>query len=201
LDASRRDILLDAVLLELSRTGYAELSFQGVLADAGVTENEFASEFGEKDVALFAAYRRLSERVVDQAMGSCSEEERWPERIRSGLKAVLDLLATEPDMARVLTRSFPGIRPATYQCYVDLLARFLPAMHAGRDYSGVDEELPGQVELLAVGAAESIIFVEVDAGRAERLPRMLPEILFSILVPFLGPERAAEEMNSAAAAS
>jgi hypothetical protein len=201
LDATRRDILLDAVLLELSRTGYAELSFQGALADAEVTQSEFASEFGEKDIVLFAAYRRLSERVLDEAMSKCSDEERWPDRIRSGLKAVLELLATEPEMAMVLTRSFPGIRPSTYQCYVDLLASFVPAMHAGRDYSGVDEELPGHVELLAVGAAESIIFVEVDAGRAERLPGMLPEILFSILVPFLGPERAAEEMNSAAATS
>ena len=200
MDSSRRDILLDAVLLELSRTGYAELSVQGVLADTGVSESEFESEFGEKDAALFAAYRRLSERVVDEAMGSCSDDERWPERIRSGLKALLEMLAAEPEMARVLIRSFPGIRPATYQCYVDLLARFVPAMHAGRDYSGVDEELPSSVELLAVGAAETLIFVEIDAGRADRLPGMLPEILFTILVPFIGPERAAEEMQSAATA-
>jgi hypothetical protein len=71
-------------------------------------------------------------------------------------------------------------------------------MKEGREYSEVEEELPGEVELLAVGAAEAIIFGEVDAGRAERLPKMMPEILFSILVPFLGPDRAAEEMRSAA---
>jgi hypothetical protein len=53
------------------------------------------------------------------------------------------------------------------------------------------------VELLAVGAAEAIIFGEVDAGRAGRLPQMLPEILFSVLVPFMGPDRAADEMRTA----
>jgi AcrR family transcriptional regulator len=192
--------LLDAVLLELSQVGYAELSLQRVLADSDVSEGEFESEFGEKDAALFAAYERLSERVLERAMGACGEDESWPERIRNGLEALLEMLATEPEMARVLTRSFPEISPSTYRCYTDLLASFVPAMHAGRDYSGADEELPSSVELLAVGAAETLIFVEVDAGRAERLPGMLPEILFTILVPFIGPELAAEEMQSAAAA-
>lgn len=99
-----------------------------------------------------------------------------------------------------MTRLFPGIRPATYQRYVDLLARFLPYMKEGREYSEVEEELPGEVELLAVGAAEAIIFAEIDADRAGRLPKMAPEILFSVLVPFMGPDRAADEMRNASAA-
>ncbi|MGN6557065.1 MAG: hypothetical protein ACTHLH_03535, partial [Solirubrobacterales bacterium] len=80
-----------------------------------------------------------------------------------------------------------------------LLQRFVPFMQEGRGYSEMDEELPSEVELLAVGAAESIIFGEVEAGRAERLPAMMPEILFSVLVPFIGPGRAADAMRSASA--
>lgn len=150
------------------------------------------------DAALFEAYRRLGERVTALTIGSCDEGERWPERIRSGLETLLGLLASEPQMAKVLTRGFPGVDAETYQCYVDLLAGFVPAMHSGRDYAEVEQELPSSVELLAVGAAEALIFSEVEAGRAEQLPRMLPEILFTVLVPFIGPERAAEEMQSAA---
>lgn len=199
LDQSQRDTLFDAVLLELGRSGYAALSVEAAVAAAGIPEDEFEREFGEKDVALFAAYRRLSERVLEQAMGACVESERWPERIRQGLKALLELLATEPELARVMTRTFPAIRPDAYQCYVDLLAGFVPAMQPGREYADVGEELPGSVELLAVGAAETLIFAELEAGRADKLPQMLPEILFTILVPFIGPERAAEEMQIAGA--
>jgi hypothetical protein len=53
------------------------------------------------------------------------------------------------------------------------------------------------VEMLAVGAAEAIIFEEVEAGRAAQLPGLGPAILFSVLVPFLGPERASVEMERA----
>jgi hypothetical protein len=113
---------------------------------------------------------------------------------------LLEELAAAPQMAQVLTRSFPAIRPSAYELYVGLLGRFVPFMHEGRDYAEVDEELPREVELLAVGAAEAIIFGEVDAGRSETLPELMPEILFSVLVPFMGPDRAAHEMRSAAAA-
>lgn len=199
LSAEKRDRLLRAMLDELVRTGYREASVRRAQEVAGVTAAEFRAEFASKDDCLFSAYDWLTERVVSRAGAGCESTESWPDRVRIGLEALLDELASEPEMARAITRSFPGIRPATYQRYVDLLGRFVPFMREGREYSEVDEELPGEVELLAVGAAEAIIFAEVDAGRAERLPQMMPEILFSVLVPFMGPDRAADEMRSAAA--
>ena len=199
LNAERRDTLLRAMLDELVRMGYREASVKRAQEVAGVTAAEFRAEFANKDDCLFSAYDWLTDQVVSRAGAGCDGAEPWPDRVRIGLEALLDELASEPEMARAITRSFPGIRPAAYQRYVDLLARFVPFMREGREYSEVDEELPGEVELLAVGAAEAIIFAEVDAGRAERLPQMMPEILFSVLVPFMGPDRAADEMRSAAA--
>jgi AcrR family transcriptional regulator len=198
MEAERRDALLRAMLEELVGKGYGEASIEEARETAGVSATEFAEEFGDMDDCLFAAYDRLTDRVVAKATAECEIGDPWPERVRVGLETLLDELAAEPGMAQAMTRAFPGIRPAAYERYVDLLSRFVPFMKEGRDYSEVDEELPGEVELLAVGAAEAIIFGEVDAGRTERLPQMLPEILFSVLVPFMGPDRAADEMRSAA---
>ncbi|HEX5712138.1 MAG TPA: hypothetical protein VFX85_02365 [Solirubrobacterales bacterium] len=188
------------MLEELGRSGYEELSVDAALRAAGVPRPEFETEFGGKDKCLFAAYEHLTGQIVERTAAVCASTASWPERVRAGLTELLTQAAAEPRLAQAVTRSFPGIRPDTYQCYVDLLARFTPLMVEGRDYSGVAEELPAEVELLAVGAAEAIIFSEVDAGRTERLPEMVPEILFSVLVPFMGPERAADEMREAAAA-
>jgi AcrR family transcriptional regulator len=199
-EQGKREKLLETMLEELGEKGYGELSLADALARAGVSEAEFEAEFAGKDECLFAAYDQLTGRVVKHATAGCGNEETWPRRVRGGLATLLGEIAAEPEMARVVTRSFPGIRPSTYERYVDLLSRFVPYMREGREYSEVDEELPGEVELLAVGAAEAIIFAEVDAGRAQRLPAMMPEILFSVLVPFIGPDRAAEEMRSASPA-
>lgn len=200
MESAQRETLFWAMMAELAEKGYRETSVEGPMRAAGISAAEFEAEFADKDACLFAAYDHLTELLVAKATGGCESEGEWPERVRAALSALLEEIAAEPQMAVAMTRSFPGIRPSTYERYVELLARFLPYMQEGRDYSGVEEELPGEVELLAVGAAEAIIFSEVDAGRADRLPKMMPEILFSVLVPFMGPDRAADEMRSASAA-
>lgn len=201
MEPSRRERLQRAMLLELAEKGYSKLSVADALAAAGVAREEFEREFGDKDACLFSAYDSLADGMIERMTAGCDPDRPWPERVRAGLVTLLAELAADPPMARVLTRSFPGIRPATYQRYVDLLSRLVPLVEEGREHSGLAEELPDEVELLAVGAAEAIVYNEVDSGRAERLPKLMPEILFSILVPFIGPDRAADEMRSAATAS
>lgn len=200
METAQREGLFWGLMAELAEKGYRDTTVTAPLREAGISMAEFEAEFGDKDGCLFAAYDFLTELTLRAATADCDPEQEWPERVQHGLRVLLDAIASEPHMAKAMTRSFPGIRPRAYERYVGLLERFVPYVQEGREYSGVKEELPGEVELLAVGAAEAIIFGEVDAGRAERLPKMMPEILFSVLVPFMGPDRAADEMKTAAAA-
>lgn len=199
MEPSRREALFQAMLEELVQRGYREMSVARAREETGVSTEEFEAEFGDKDECLFATYDWLTEQVLERAGAGCEGGEPWPDRVRSGLVTLLDEFAARPDVAKAVMRAFPGIRPSAYERYVALLSRFVPLMREGREYSESNDELPTEVELLAVGAAEAIIFTEVEAGRTQSLPRLMPEILFSVLVPFLGPDRAADEMRLAAA--
>jgi AcrR family transcriptional regulator len=194
-----RERLLESILIELAERGYDDLQLDSVLKDAGVSEAEFATSYGELDRCLFAAYEQLSERLAKSARAGCASEHEWPRQICRGLEALLHELAAAPALARVLTRTFPAIGPSAYARYIAFLEAFIPHFAEGREYSGVGEELPGSVEMLAIGAGETIVLEEIEAGHSERLPEMTAAILFSLLVPFLGPERAAEEMRGAVA--
>jgi AcrR family transcriptional regulator len=197
MEGAARELLLDAMLVELVDKGYGRIDVEGVRERCGITAEEFSAEFADLDACLFAAYERLSERLTETVRGRCEPGAEWPDRIRCGLEALLEELAAEPEMARALTRSFPSIRTETYQRYMGFLESFVPFFTEGRELSTAAEELPGEVEMLAVGAAETIILEEIEAGRASRLPSMGPSILFSLLVPFLGPEEASAAMRSA----
>lgn len=199
MNPDRRQVLSKAILAELGAKGYEDASVVAALELSGVSREEFDSEFSDMDACLFAAYEDVRAGVVERVKGVCDNTRDWPTRVQEGLRVLLDTIAESPAIARVMTRTFPAIRPDAYRLYVGFTSDFAPLMQEGREYAEVEEELPAEIELLAVGAAESLIFAEVDAGRAERLPRMLPEILFSVLVPFMGPDRAVEEMRTAAA--
>jgi AcrR family transcriptional regulator len=200
IDPPHRAALLDAALIELGEKGYADCTLQDALAQSGVSPTEFEAEFADTDACLYAAYQQMRAGFLQRARSECASQEDWTDRVALGLSLLLDEIAAKPLVARVATRVFPAIRPSAYQLYVEFLSDFEPLMSEGREHSEVDEELPAEVELLAIGAAESLIFSEIDAGRTEELPKMLPEILFSVLVPFIGPDRAAGRMRSAAAA-
>ena len=78
-----------------------------------------------------------------------------------------------------------------------MLERLVPLFVEGREYAANSIQLPPNLELMAVGGAETIIFDEVIAGRAEELPARLPDILFTVLAPYIGPEAAAAEVRPA----
>jgi hypothetical protein len=180
-----------ALLRELEQRGCEGVSSSALEGD----EIETAGAGADLE-ALLEDYEELAELLVRRVREKGAAGRSWPGRVRCGLAAVLEAIAAEPALARVAVRGVPALGPRAYRAYVDLLDRFAGMLTASHESFGTD--LPAQVGLLAVGAAESLIIAELDAGRAQRLPEKLPEILFSVLVGFLGPQRAAAEVREGA---
>jgi AcrR family transcriptional regulator len=197
-----REQLLEVALGEFGEKGREGMSLDAVLAIVDISAEEFSAEFADLDACLDAAYDELTARVEEAvrlgcAAGPSGTGTQWPERVRGGLTSLLTELADEPLRTRTLIRAYPALgnrAQARYQSFVD---GFAPLLTPGRDFSGVADQLPASVEMLAVGAAEAIVFEEVASGRTEALPALLPSLLFSLLVPFLGPAAAAAEMEKA----
>jgi hypothetical protein len=203
-----RERLLDAMLEEMVESGPEGAEVEAALVRAGLDGEEWLAEFVDKDACRFAAYEQLTERLARKTGEGCSLGEDWPARVRRGLQALLEELAGAPAVAQLLIGGFPAISPAARARYQEFVESFAPLLAGGRELAGAGSggtsagaELPREVEMLAVGAAEAIVFEEIEAGRAGRLGALGPAILFSVLVPFLGPEAASAEMAKASEAA
>jgi hypothetical protein len=205
MDPAVREVLSEGMLRELAEKGRKGIELEAVLATAAVSKDEFAAAYAGVDECLDAGYGLLTERIATAVKVGCrtgsggplANGRAWPSRVRGGLEALLAELAGDPALARTLIRSFPSLGAEAQHRYQAFVESFAPLLSEGRAHSGVEGELPASVEMLAVGAAEAIIFEEVASGRTEELPRLGPSILFSVLVPFLGPAAAAVEMEKA----
>jgi AcrR family transcriptional regulator len=193
MSSAERAPLYEAILSDLADRGYDDMDLERTLARAGVSMAAFEAEFGDSDTCLFAAYDSLTERLVRKATEGCDPNADWPTRIRTGLEALLDDFAANPQMAQVLFRSFPSIRRPAHLRYVEFLETFSLPLREGRALAGMEREPPGEIEMLAIGAAETVVLEEIEAGRAAVLPSLTPSILLSLLIPFLGPEQALAE--------
>jgi hypothetical protein len=192
-----RERLLDAMLEEMVVSGPDGVEVEAALRRAGLEGEEWVAELLDKERCLFAAYEQLTERLARKTGEGCALGEDWPQRVRRGLEYLLEELASAPAVATLLIRGFPAISPAARARYQEFVESFAPLLSGGREQSEMGAELPAGVELFAVGAAEAIVFEEIEAGRTAQLPALAPAILFSLLVPFLGPEAASLEMQRA----
>jgi hypothetical protein len=127
----------------------------------------------------------------------CAGQRPWLERVRGGLGALVELLAAEPELARtvVVEAAVAGAQARRRQWAAT--GRFAQLLEAGRDERG--PALPANTGLMATSAVAGLLFDEIQTGRVAELPQRLPDLLFALLVPYLGPVDAAEEMRRAAA--
>jgi hypothetical protein len=76
-----------------------------------------------------------------------------------------------------------------------MMRQFTGFIETGRSESSVD--LPGSTAQTVAGGITELLYSEVLQGSAARLPARLPELVFLIVLPFLGAARAAAERDRA----
>jgi AcrR family transcriptional regulator len=194
---SQRERLLEAIVRVSAAKGYEATTVADVVEYAGVSEDAFHEMFDDKADCFLEAYDAVFDVLVAHVTAAfeAAADQPWPEQIAAGLGALVELLATEADIARMAMVEVTAAGDDARERYRAALARFTPFLEEGRTYSGQGDELPADTARFAVGGATSMIFDEIRAGRGPELKRILPDLVFAVLMPYLGPEAAEDEMR------
>ena len=191
---SQRNRILQAMIEVVSERGYPETRVVDVIGVAGVSRKTFYELFASKEDCFLAAYDVLLGNLLgDTARGFESKPGApWAERVAAGLgercSSTSPSTPTRP-ASRSSRCSPPGRRrspAATRRC-----ASSPASSTPGRAETSV--ELPGITSLSLAGGINELLYSEILHGAASRLPSRLPDLMFWITLPFLGPEGAAAE--------
>ncbi len=191
---SERERVLEAMVRLAAEKGYEATTLAAVADAAGISRQRFDELFADKQACFLEAYDAAVDVLLAHVAGAYESADGapWPDRIVAALRSLLELLASEADIARMGVVEVSAVGEDARIRYREAMTRFVPFLDEGRTLTG--DELPADTARLAIGAATSMIFDEVRAGRAPELPRILPELTFSTLMPYLGAEAAEAEM-------
>jgi len=195
---TRRGEIVEAMIRVVGDKGYLATSVADVIAEANVSRTTFYKHFADKRACFLEAFDLAVERILGAAETACESGHRWRDRVRNALEAVVDLFAAEPALARtaIVEVSAAGAEARRrHSAALGRLGRLLDPGKAGRQVD--DLELPPNTGLMAVGAVAGLILDELRAGRMADLRRILPDLEFALLVPYLGPRVAAEAFTTA----
>jgi AcrR family transcriptional regulator len=194
---TRRQLILEAMVRVVGAKGYKATSVTDVIEEAGTSRTTFYKHFDDKHECFLAAYDMLVERVFSEVIANCDGEQSWLERVQTGLATIVEMFALDPRLARTAIVEVAGAGAEARQRHWNAVAKFTEFLEDGRELAP-GRELPENIALMAAGAVSGLIFDELLVGRADRLPELLPDLVFALLVPFIGPGAATEEMRRAA---
>jgi AcrR family transcriptional regulator len=160
---------------------------------AGVSRRTFYEHFKNKEDVFLAAYDTVAGRLVEGVVEAVEEADTFADQCSAGLAAFLEFVASEPAFGRM--------------CRVEVLAAGLDAVKRRNDTMQAfaalidhkaNELLEGKVPppLTAetvVGGIYEVVYTRVLRGEIQSLPSLLPELVYSSLLPYLGLEAAREE--------
>ncbi|HEX6780786.1 MAG TPA: TetR/AcrR family transcriptional regulator [Solirubrobacterales bacterium] len=196
-ERSQRERLLAAVVRVTVAKGYESTTVGDILGEAGVGRESFYELFEDKLACMLAAHKILADDLERHVRASYEADGPWPERARRSLAATLEWFAADPDAARFFLVELSTVGPAFRATFKAEFARFTKLLDEGLGEDGPDPELRRATDM-AVGAIMARIYEEVVLGRAAELPRLLPDLTYGFLVPFVGEEMARREQKRAA---
>jgi AcrR family transcriptional regulator len=195
---SQRDRLLEGTMQVVTEKDYAAATVADLTKRAGISRTTFYELFADKEACFLAAYDSAVDGLVRRISVAYEAEDRWPDRARAGLAALLEALAADPAQARLALVDVAAAGPAAQRRLRAAIQRLTPFFDEGRDFAPGGRNLPANTSRMAAGAVVGLIADELVSGQADKLPSLLSDVLFATLVPYLGPDAAAREVGEEA---
>jgi AcrR family transcriptional regulator len=191
--ASQRNRILDAMAELAGDEGYHATTIADVIKRAGVTRKAFYKRFEDKEQCFIAAYERELARLLTLTLEAFETQDEWADRVRAALSALLHALAREPTAARVCFIEVLTAGPRAIAARNEAMRGFTIVFDTGRLED--DRARPPALALNMVGGMSEIVHREIAAGKAEELPGVLPDLMYTAVLPILGPEAAERELE------
>jgi AcrR family transcriptional regulator len=210
-DGVLRARIVGAMVAVAAEHGFLGASVGRVVRRAGVSRRAFYEIFDGRESCFEAAFDWGVERASGQMVQAYALSS-WRERVRGAVAALLAFLDSEPELARVCVIEALGAGSAVLERRARVLQRAADALRADAPAPPGSPEPPLLTAETIVGGAFAAIHTRLSlrdagrsraqsgssrAGRARPGPpsELLGQLMALIVLPYLGPEAAGEELT------
>jgi AcrR family transcriptional regulator len=189
---SQRERLLAAISAEVVAHGYRATKLVDIVKLASVSTRDFYDSFDSKEDCFLAAFEIVDEYLRRLVSEAAAAEADWPSQVVSGLRAVLEFCAVEPDLARLCLIESVSATPTIALRFREAVLACIPALARGRGELPPGRTLPDSIEDSLLGGLISQTARRLLSEDPQALPDLLPDLVDFVLNPYLGAGRASE---------
>jgi AcrR family transcriptional regulator len=174
----------------VARDGFRSTRIEDVCRDVGVSHREFYRWFGNKDQCYLSIFDAFGRAVVDAGRRTFDESTgSWEAKLRAGILAAVAELTGDPHRVRFLLEyhAVDGGERAMWQLVASAEEVYLTDEVRRRS----PEAPAAAYESIAAGVVVEPIRRYLEEGKVDRLPDLVPWIVYYMTLYLFGPERAA----------
>jgi len=191
----QRARILSATLDVLADLGAAKVSVADIVTRSGVSRRTFYEVFSDREDCFLAAFEHALDLACRRVLPAYRAQERWSERIRVALFALLCFLDEQPRIARALIVDSLAAGPAVLRRRAEVLEQLVGAVDAGRAESKLDPQLLPLTAEGTVGGILSILQSTLSSGVHEPVAKLVNPLMGMVVMPYLGTNAARRELD------
>jgi AcrR family transcriptional regulator len=172
--------------------GYANITVADIVATAGLSRDVFYAHFHDTQQAFEETVQLVFEQLMAKMAGAffgCSGD--WPEQAWEAINALVQFLEDNPSLAHFLFVGTYAPPP-----YIERVHDFVLAFTVFVEYGARYSTQPGQVPRVSseaiVCALLELLTFHIRHNRVHELWGLIPVMTYTVLVPFMGTDRAYE---------
>lgn len=183
---NQRERLLDGAARAFAAHGYAEMTVEHVLAEAGVSRTAFYENFENKRDCVRVAQEKVFHRLAGELSGACAAQFTWPDKVVAGIRAATAFVVRGPEQAQLLVVETVAADSTLASGALASSDYLVGLLRNGREQHPGAAMLPELTERALVGAMVSVIAGHLLSGRADQLPELEPQLVQFLLMPYVG---------------
>lgn len=183
--------LIDAFTKLAAESGFECATGVAVADRAGLPAAAFYEHFPSELLCLIAAHDAFFDRLKESVVEVIDPEDEWPAMVRKAVAECLECLADSDRHARLFVVEAVRAGPTILERRFAYTAHLAECLRAGRGHFPSTEPLAETTEWALVAGALACVTSHLLAEQVSHLPSMGPDLTEFLLVPYLGPEKAA----------
>jgi AcrR family transcriptional regulator len=183
---AQRQRIIDAMVESCAEKTYMATTITDIVSRARISRTTFYKQFDDKRACFDVAVDYCVGELKRVAAAAQSPGDSPADVARKGATAVVEALAARPGLAQMLTGDAIAVDPMVIELYRKIT---IPALEAlwQEDGKSVETHVDPRV---AFGQVQVLVLNQISTGKADRLPELLPEIVYLTVSPYAGHEEA-----------
>lgn len=179
----QRDRVLAAAAGVFAARGYQATTVDDLVAAARIGVGSFYALFGGKEDCFLQLYDRVVAEARERVSSALEEETLWTDRAVAALRALLELVAAEPERARVAIVEANTAGLEARRRYAATTADLAAALREGRAAEPL-EQPPASFEDAAVAGIAWVLHQRLTTGEPVVVEDLLPEVESFLIAPY-----------------